>query len=496
MKKSILDYMVDNTKKLDYVVSIQTKLSSNRLMKKELKISEINKFCNYLYKENISNEKIGILIENSNSFVKAFYGIGINNRIAVAVNPSISLEELNDIIEKNNLDTIIASDELKDKAFKSNISKVIEIDKIRLDKESDEIQFNTLNRKSSDVFVISYTSGTSGKFSKGVELTFENVTFVSEEYKKVYGLSKDSSIIAVLPFWHNFSMFACLTSSIVSCAKLVIMKEWDSQLFLKINDRLKPTVFPGSPYMYIDLINNNSDKLKKLTNLKVCDSGGDSLPIECIYRFEEATNAVITEGYGLTETTSLTHFNYSASQRQVGSLGKAVTNVECKILDSNGKEVNNGEWGILWIKGPMVFKDYVGLPEVSKSVRKNGWFDTGDIVKVDDNGFYYLAGRLSDLMEISDDDSKLRSLENSLYKYNGLKRVYVKSNYNSVEKFHFFDVVVELKSNYTIQDLYDFINLNLKGYVINSVTAVDKLPTTGTGKIKRNEVEKLIVKSK
>lgn len=492
MKKNILNYLVDNAKDNNYVVAIQTTLSGNRLMKKELSISEINRFSNYLHNKNIKNKKIGMLIENSNNFVKAFYAIALNNKIIVAINPSIIVEELNDIIEKNSLDTIIVSDELKEIALASNIKNVIEIDSVLTDTESDKIKFDIVDKKDSDVFVISYTSGTSGKFSKGVELTFKNITFVSEEYKKVYNLSDKSKIISVLPFWHNFAMFACLTSSIVSKAKLIIMKNWQADLFLKINDRLKPDVFPGSPYMYIDLINNNEEKLKDLKNLRVCDSGGDSLPINCINEFESATGAVVTEGYGLTETASLTHFNYSAAQRKVGSLGKAVDDTKCKILDSNGNKVPNGQWGMLWIKGPMVFKSYVALPEKTKAAKNNGWFNTEDIVKCDDDGFYFLAGRLSDLKAISKDNNQLRGLENMLYKFKGIRRVYVKSNYNEIEKFHYFDIVAILKSNYKLEDLYDYINSNLKMYVINSVTIVDKMPTTGTGKIKRNEIEKLI----
>lgn len=240
-------------------------------------------------------------------------------------------------------------------------------------------------------------------------------------------------------------------------------------------------------------INNNEEILHKLENLRICDSGGDSLPIQSIKKFESITGAIITEGYGLTETTSLTHFNYSAAERKIGSLGKCVSNTACKILDLNGNELNNNEWGLLWIKGPMVFKGYVGkkLDDID-NLTKDGWFNTNDVVKRDENGYYYFAGRYTDLKMLGDEDYKFRELENQLYKFEGLKRVHIKVNKNKVGNFPYFDIIAELKKNYTIQDLYDFINLNLKEYVINKVTTVDKLPTTGTGKIKRNKINDIL----
>ena len=489
--KNILDYMILNSNDLNYIVSIETYSKNNKMESNRLQIREVNKFSNYLFKLKNNNRKIGVLLSNCNDFVTAFYSIALNNKIIVAINNSVQLEELNDIISKNKLDIIITNDEYFDFIKKSNIHHIINMDKITLSNEMSKLIFTPHEQKLDDIFVISYTSGTSGAISKGVELTYENITFVSKEYKKVYHLNETDKIITVLPLWHNYAMFACLTSSIISKSTLILMKQWDSQLFLEINNELKPNIFPGSPYMYIDLINNYNDELINLTNLRICDSGGDSLPIECIRKFEKLTGAIITEGYGLTETSSLTHFNYNATERKVGSLGKAVSCTSCKILDLEGNKVTNGEWGVLWIKGPMVFKGYVGLPEITKKVKRNGWFNTNDVVKRDDDGFYYIAGRLTDLKKLNQNDNQLRQLENELYKFSGIKRAHIQTNYNSIANFYYFDILAILKDKYKIEDLYDYINLNLKQYVIGSVKVVNQLPTTGTGKIKREKVKNM-----
>ena len=491
--KNLLNYIIDNTQDREYIVSVEAALENGELHQKELKMSQIISFSNYLYSLDLSKySKIGIVMENCNDFVNAFYSVLINNKIVVSINDNVEIDELDDVIKKNNLEYIITNNNSikKVSSCKKNI-RIINMSELNNTTRDKKLDFVPSSKKDNDTLVVSYTSGTSSSFSKGVELTYRNITFVSEEYCKVYKLDSDSSIITVLPLWHNYAMFACLTSSIVSKSKLVIMNRWDAYLFIKINKSLSPSVFPGSPYMYIDLINNYEKELISLSNLNICDSGGDSLPIECINKFEKLTGAVITEGYGLTETASLTHFNYSASERKIGSLGKPVSNTECKVLDLGGNSVKNGEWGLLWIKGPMVFKDYVKIPGLKEKVKKDGWFNTNDVVRRDDEGYYYIAGRFSDLKAIDSNENQLRELENKLYQFAGINRVHVKTNYNEIANFYYFDLFVILKKKYRIEDLYDYINNNLKDYVIGDVKVVSKLPTTGTGKIKRQKVEEL-----
>ena len=493
---NIVNYMYKNIEDKAILIAEYAEYKSGKFEVTNLKSSDIIKFSNYLNeqdKKEYYSKKIGILMNNSIGFVNAFYSIILNNKIVVAINSKVTLSELNHIIEVNNLDLIITEAEFEKIIMQSNIKYMINYNDINLDIYSEKFTLKKICPSFDDIMLISYTSGTSGNFSKPVEITYKNVSFVSEEYVKIYKIKNNYKCITVLPLWHNYAMFACLTSAIVAGSCITIMKEWDLDLFLEINERLKPQIFPGSPYMYIDII-NNVENLYRLDNLKICDCGGDSLPIECINKFEKVTGAIITEGYGLTETTSLTHFNYSASERKVGSLGKCVSNTECMILDLNGKEVSNNSWGLLWIKGPMVFKGYVGVDiNDTPNLTVDGWFNTNDVVKRDDDGFYFFAGRYTDLQTLDDSDCQFRELENKLYKFDGIKRVHVKSNKNEIGNFPYFDIIAELKNGYSIQNLYDYINSNLKSFVINDVKIVEKLPTTGTGKIKRNKINDILL---
>lgn len=461
---------------------------SSGQVEEKLKYKDIVKnilFFNDIIGTNNFNKRIGICIENSIDFVKAFMTVLFNGYTVVGIDPLITKEEMDKIIADNSLDYIFVND-------KTDISKIKNVKILNSSIDTKMIEYNPNKLKNvksdlEDIIVISYTSGTSGKFSKGVKVSNLNISFVSEEYNKIYKIDKDSKIITVLPLWHNYAMFACLTNAMIGNAQLIIMDKWNLEKFIYINNKYKPDIFPGSPYMYIDIINADLDRID-ISSLRICDSGGDSLPIECIKKFEEKTNAIVTEGYGLTETISLTHFNYSAKERKIGSLGKCVTGVECKITDLFGKEIGKNKWGLLWIKGPMVFKGYVNNDELTQKVLCNGWFNTEDIVREDNDGYFYIAGRLSDMKTYKKDDITLREIENILYKFSGMKRAFVEKKYNKEANFSSYNIYVILKDGYDETQLLDYMKIYLKQIVVDNVKIVDVLPTTGTGKIKRNRL--------
>lgn len=483
--KNIIEQVYNYMANDDKVVAIYGDMKSKD---KSLTYGEIKKCIvaiNKLIGRDNFKKSVGILIENRLEFIKAFFSGIYNGYTIVAIDPKITDEGLDKIINDNKLTTVISNNSNIDKIKRYSNINAINIEEIEI---TDERKFELVNSNLDDIIVVSYTSGTSGKFSKGVKLSNKNISFVSEEYQKVYRLNDRSKIITVLPLWHNYAMFACLTSAIRSNSEVVIMDSWDIKNFLYVNRKYKPDVFPGSPYMYIDIINQDLDNID-ISSLRICDSGGDSLPIECIKKFEEKTNAIITEGYGLTETTSLTHFNYSAKERKVGSLGKCVSDVECKITDLHGNQIENGKWGLLWIKGPMVFEGYINNDELTKENLVDGWLNTKDVVKVDNEGYYYIAGRLSDIQKFNENDITLREIENTLYKFIGINRVFVKKEFNKATNFYYYNIYAVLKDNYDQSQLYDYIKENLNKIVVNEVEILEKLPVTGTGKVKRNELE-------
>ena len=282
--KNIIEECYLNMENKEKIFAVYSDINSEdkKLTYGEIKntIIAINKIIGV----NNYKKAIGILIENKLEFVKAFFAILFNGYTVVGIDPKISEEGLDKIIEDNKLTTILTNDNNISKLSKYKDKNIINIEKINIQVNEKE-KLLPIKSNFNDIIIISYTSGTSGKFSKGVKLSNENISFVSEEYKKVYKLDENSKIITVLPLWHNYAMFACLTSAMRANSEIIIMNEWNIDNFIYINKKYKPDIFPGSPYMYIDIINRDLDSID-ISSLRICDSGGDSLPIECIKKFE------------------------------------------------------------------------------------------------------------------------------------------------------------------------------------------------------------------
>lgn len=483
--KEFISYLKDEKQK-DKIFAVYSEKDIEEKLDYEEIVKIIVKFSEICIPMDFS-KGIGIIIENSIDFVKAFMAILFNGYKVIGIDPLITKEGLEKIINDNNIEYLFVNDNTDISKIPKNI-KQLNVEEVLSNGNYNVDKLPKISSDFDDIIIISYTSGTSGKFSKGVKVSNLNVSFVSKEYNKIYLINENSQIITTLPLWHNYAMFACLTNAMMGNAKIIIMNKWNLDNFLYLNEKYKPDIFPGSPYMYIDIINADLDKID-ISSLRICDSGGDSLPIECIEKFEEKTNALITEGYGLTETVSLTHFNYSAKERKIGSLGKCVSEVECKITDFNGKEIGKNKWGLLWIKGPMVFQGYVNNDELTKEVLKDGWFNTCDIVREDDDGYFFIAGRLSDIKSFKENEITLREIENILYKFEGMRRVFIQKVYNEEAGFSSYNIYAILKSQFNESQLIDYIKVNLGQIVVDNLKIVDELPTTGTGKVKRNKLK-------
>ncbi|ELC8332936.1 AMP-binding protein [Clostridium perfringens] len=454
-----------------------------------------NKFHNYTYQEirkmclsiidqigiAKNNERLAIIIDNDINYLSAFLAGIFSGYTIVGINPHTTKEEISLIINENKVEYVLTV---------SRMSGMFPDKEILIDKLTTiDGQLSSVERLGESPCIISYTSGTSGSRSKGVILTNNNIYYVSEQYKKLYKVNRYDNIITFLPCWHNYGMIACLCNALFSCCKISILDKWDINLFKKLINKYKPTIFPGSPYMYIDII-HNKELLKNvdLKCLRICDSGGDSLPIGCIKEFEKISGATITEGYGLTETSSLTHFNISAAERKVGSIGKIVYGNKCQIRDIHGNILSPNEWGELWIKGNMVFAGYIEEDLNKEVFDLEGWFNTKDVVKVDEQGYYYIAGRLSDLHVINSNVDISRKIENCLYKSEMVDKVYIKVNFNKQMNFNSYELFVQGNEKMDVSTLYDYLHEEISDIIIDKVNIVERLELTDTGKIKRNKV--------
>ncbi len=252
-----------------------------------------------------------------------------------------------------------------------------------------------------DVAMYQYTGGTTG-VSKGVELTHGNLSKQVQQTAAWFpGFGSDEIMLGALPFFHVFGLTTAMNLAIFfGWGDLLIPKPQAPQL-LEAIAKFKPTFAPLVPTMYIGILQHPDIDKADLTSINGCFSGSAPLPVEVIKEFESRTGATIVEGYGLTESSPVTHVNpFNPEVRKVGSIGIPISNTLCRIvsLDDGTTDVPFGESGELLIKGPQVMKGYLNRPDATKETLTDGWLHTGDIATMDEQGFVFIVDRKKDMI--------------------------------------------------------------------------------------------------
>ncbi|MDF1593164.1 MAG: long-chain fatty acid--CoA ligase [Desulfobacterales bacterium] len=259
-----------------------------------------------------------------------------------------------------------------------------------------------INVSFEDTAMYQYTGGTTG-VSKGVILTHANlskqVQHIAAWFPK---FTKGTEVmLGALPFFHVFGLSTAMNFAVyMGWGDILVPKPQPEQLLESIR-KFKPTFAPLVPTMYIGMLNHPDINKTDMTSIKGCFSGSAPLPVEVIKAFEEKTGAVIVEGYGLTETSPVTHINpFSGGKRKVGSIGLPISDTLCRIVDleTGNTDVPAGESGEVIIKGPQVMKGYRNMPDETAATITDGWLHTGDIGKMDDEGYFFIVDRKKDMI--------------------------------------------------------------------------------------------------
>ena len=251
------------------------------------------------------------------------------------------------------------------------------------------------------VAMYQYTGGTTG-VSKGVMLTHANLSKQVQQLRAWFPeFGHDEIMLGALPFFHVFGLSTAMNLAIyLGWGNILVPKPQPPQLIEAIT-KYRPTFAPLVPTMYIGMLQHPDIEKVDLTSIKGCFSGSAPLPVEVIREFEERTGAVIVEGYGLTETTPVTHINpFAKDKRKVGSIGIPIPDTECRIVDLNdgATDLPVGESGELLIKGPQVMKGYWKRPDATAASLTDGWLHTGDIGRMDEDGYFYIVDRKKDMI--------------------------------------------------------------------------------------------------
>jgi len=261
--------------------------------------------------------------------------------------------------------------------------------------------FDTVQTDALDTAVILYTSGTTGQ-PKGAELSHSNMVMNAFSVRDLFKHKADDIELIVLPLFHSFGQTVQMNAGFMSGHTLVLIARFEpGAVFQALQDE-GVTVFCGVPTMFWALLNYpEADKydLEKISDtLRLGVSGGASLPVEILKGVEERFNVPLLEGYGLSETSPVASFGRLDKERKPGSIGLPIWGVEMRAVDADGRPVAMGEPGEIIMRGHNVMKGYYNRPKESAEAFKGGWFHTGDVATVDEDGYFYIVDRIKDMI--------------------------------------------------------------------------------------------------
>jgi long-chain acyl-CoA synthetase len=268
--------------------------------------------------------------------------------------------------------------------------------------------------------VLQYTGGTTG-VPKAAVLSHRNllanVVQINAWLPRIqYGAER---VVGLIPFFHSFGLTVCLNWPLSQAAAVLVLPKFDIKTFIALLRKHRPTVLPGVPTLFVALINHPDLPGIDFSQMWACISGSAPLPLEVRDRFEEITGCRIMEGYGLTEAGPVTHLNPYHQERPPGSMGLPFPSTRARVVDAETglQDLPPGEVGELVIEGPQVMSGYWRRPEESALVLRDGWLFTGDLAKMDENGYFYIIDRKKDL--IIDAGFKIypREVEEVLYQH-------------------------------------------------------------------------------
>ena len=340
-----------------------------------------------------------------------------------------------------------------------------------------------------DVAVLLYTSGTTGR-SKGAALTHENLRRNVEVGANIFDMGPGAITLGALPLFHSFGQTCSLNATIAAGGCLTMIPRFEPGKALEIMQRDGVTIFQGVPTMYSAILHHPGREAYDTSTLKVCVSGGAALPGEVMRAFEEAFGCPILEGYGLSETSPVASFNPPDRERKVGSIGIPIEGVEMKAVDDDDNEVPAGEVGEIVIRGHNVMKGYWEMPDATAEAMRGGWFHSGDMARVDEDGYFFIVDRKKDLIIRGGFNVYPREVEEVLYEHPAVREA-------AVVGFPDDSLGEEIGAAVALKEGAEADAGVLKAYVKEQLAAykyprriwfVDELPKGPTGKILKREI--------
>jgi len=341
-----------------------------------------------------------------------------------------------------------------------------------------------------DTAVILYTSGTTGT-PKGAELTHFNLTRNCEVSRDLFDFGSDAVTLGALPLFHSFGQTCALNATILGGGTLTLIPRFDPVKALEIIARDRVTVFEGVPTMYGAILHTPDRDRFDTSTLSICVSGGAAMPVELLRGFDKAFDCKVLEGYGLSETSPVAAFNHPDRERKPGSIGTPIEGVEMKVVDDEDREMPQGEPGEIVIRGHNVMKGYWKRPDATAEVMRGGWFHTGDIATVDEDGYFFIVDRKKDMIIRGGYNVYPREIEEVLFEHPAVREAAVIGVPHD-EYGEEVAAVVVLKdgADASADELREYVRSRVAAYKYpRHLWFMGDLPKGPTGKVLKREIE-------
>ncbi len=353
--------------------------------------------------------RIALLLPNCPPFVIAYLGAGRAGATVVPINVLYRPDEARYILTDSEVEVLITAEPFRPlvqalRPLAPTLKHVVMVSETPSD--AGEIAFAALcghapgrgvALSERDVAVILYTSGTTGR-PKGAMLTHRNLLADAEACTKVLNVTTDDCFLSALPLFHAFAAMVFLVLPVYTGSRSYLMERFLPTHTLQVLEESRATVFGGVPSMFGLMLQLSRELHPDLSALRLCVSGGAPLPPETWMAFEEVYDVKMVEGYGLTEASPVVAVNPPEGVRKPGSIGLPLPGIQVKVVDEKGRAVGPGIIGELAIRGGNVMKGYLKRPEETKQVLRSGWLFTGDLMRADEDGYLYIAGRKKELI--------------------------------------------------------------------------------------------------
>jgi long-chain acyl-CoA synthetase len=442
-------------------------------------------------------DRVGVMLPNVPEFPIAYYAVLRAGAIVVPMNVLLKRREIAFYLSDSGARLLLAWHGFAEEARAGAEEAGAELIEVEPSSFADllaeqEPTPELAETDAEDTAVILYTSGTTGK-PKGAELTHSNLHRNAEVASRTMcEVAAGDIVLGSLPLFHSFGQTVSMNASLMAGATLTLVPRFDPDEALATMQRDKVTHFYGVPTMYGALLHHPGREDYDTSTLRTCITGGASMPVEVLRGFEQAFEAIVLEGYGLSETSPVSSSNHPDRERRPGSIGTPLEGVEMKVVDENDEEVPQGEVGEIVIRGHNIMKGYWQRPDATDEAMRGGWFHSGDMAREDEDGYFYIVDRKKDLIIRGGYNVFPREVEEILYEHPGIREAAVVGLPDpKLGEEVGAAVVLHDGEELAPEEVSAYVKERLAAYKYpRAVWFVDELPKGPTGKILKREIER------